>query len=57
LDAWREKPKKRLKRPGAQVGLWVERMPKTAPQGAVFCHLTTTGTETFVVKTLGKGLI
>ena len=50
-------PKKWLKRPDAGWGA-VERGLKTAPKGAVFCRLfTTTGTETFVVKTLGKGLI
>ena len=35
------KPEKRLKRPDARVGLWWKRVPKTAPQSAVFCHLFT----------------
>jgi hypothetical protein len=39
-------PKKGLKRP-RRAGLGVvERVPKTAPKGAVFCHLFT-GTETY----------
>ena len=37
-------PKKKLKRPDGRVGV-VERLPKTAPKGAVFCRLFT-GTET-----------
>ena len=39
-------PKKGLKRPDVWVGVCVERVPKIAPKGAVFCHVFT-GTETY----------